>query len=127
APYQAGKEEPRFDDKRGPRCYDMKDLPKPFPSEPPDGAFQDGTKHQTAPKTDGDGLNPAKFKADAAGGNGSGGGLAYSPAAQRCGCPTTTSASPASASGRSRTSRSSTSARPRSSSRSTPGGRCPPG
>jgi phospholipid/cholesterol/gamma-HCH transport system substrate-binding protein len=86
APYQAGKEEPRFEDKRGPRCYDMKDIPKPFPSEPPDGAFQDGTKHQAAPKTVGEGLNPAAFKADAAGG-GSGGGdsadqLAYSPAEQ---------------------------------------------
>ncbi|MEU0790901.1 MCE family protein [Amycolatopsis sp. NPDC005961] len=82
APYQAGKEEPRFEDKRGPRCYDMKDIPKPFPSEPPDGAFQDGTKHQAAPKTVGEGLNPAKFKQDAAGGNGSGGDLAYSPAEQ---------------------------------------------
>jgi phospholipid/cholesterol/gamma-HCH transport system substrate-binding protein len=82
APYQAGKEEPRFEDKRGPRCYDMKDIPKPFPSEPPDGAFQDGTKHQTAPKTVGEGLNPAQFKQDAAGGNGSGGDLAYSPAEQ---------------------------------------------
>ncbi|MEV7039529.1 MCE family protein [Amycolatopsis sp. NPDC051061] len=82
APYEAGKEEPRFEDKRGPRCYDMKDIPKPFPSEPPDGAFQDGTKHQAAPKTVGEGLNPAKFKQDAAGGNGSGGDLAYSPAEQ---------------------------------------------
>jgi virulence factor Mce-like protein len=82
APYQAGKEEPRFEDKRGPRCYDMKDIPKPFPAEPPDGAFKDGTKHQAAPKTVGEGLNPANFKADAAGGNGSGGDLAYSPAEQ---------------------------------------------
>lgn len=82
APYEAGKEEPRFEDKRGPRCYDMKDIPKPFPSEPPDGAFKDGTKHQAAPKTVGEGLNPAKFKQDAAGGNGSGGDLAYSTAEQ---------------------------------------------
>jgi phospholipid/cholesterol/gamma-HCH transport system substrate-binding protein len=82
APYEAGKEEPRFDDKRGPRCYDADKLPNPFPSEPPDGAFQDGTKHQTAPKTVGEGLNPADFKADATGGNGSGGNLAYSTAEQ---------------------------------------------
>nr|AXL06363.1 ABC transporter substrate-binding protein [uncultured bacterium] len=83
APYQAGKEEPRFDDKRGPRCYDADNLPKPFPSEPPDGAFQDGTKHQAAPKTVGDGLNPAKFKSDATGGSGTGAGeLAYSTAEQ---------------------------------------------
>jgi len=81
APYAAGKEEPRFDDKRGPRCYDIKDIPKPFPSEPPDGAFKDGTLHQAAPKSVGEGLNPAKFKADA--GNGAGGGdLAYSTAEQ---------------------------------------------
>ncbi|HET6710401.1 MCE family protein [Amycolatopsis sp.] len=82
APYQAGKEEPRFDDKRGPRCYDIKDIPKPFPSEPPDGAFKDGTLHQTAPKSAGEGLNPAKFKADAAGSGASGGDLAYSTAEQ---------------------------------------------
>ncbi|WP_290059967.1 MCE family protein [Amycolatopsis solani] len=82
APYQAGKEEPRFEDKRGPRCYDMKDIPKPFPSEPPDGAFQDGTKHQAAPKTVGEGLNPAKFKADAAGNGAGAGDLAYSSAEQ---------------------------------------------
>ncbi|MEA5362005.1 MCE family protein [Amycolatopsis sp., V23-08] len=82
APYQAGKEEPRFDDKRGPRCYDADKLPNPFPSEPPDGAFKDGTIHQTAPKTVGEGLNPANFKADATGGNGSGGNLAYSTAEQ---------------------------------------------
>ncbi len=82
APYEAGKEEPRFDDKRGPRCYDADNLPKPFPSEPPDGAFKDGTIHQTPPKTVGEGLNPANFKADATGGNGSGGGLAYSTAEQ---------------------------------------------
>jgi virulence factor Mce-like protein len=82
APYEAGKEEPRFDDKRGPRCYDADKLPNPFPSEPPDGAFQDGTKHQTAPKTVGEGLNPANFKADATGGNGGGGNLAYSTAEQ---------------------------------------------
>lgn len=82
APYEAGKEEPRFEDKRGPRCYDMKDIPKPFPSEPPDGAFKDGTKHQAAPKTVGEGLNPAKFKADAAGNGAGGGDLAYSTAEQ---------------------------------------------
>ncbi|GAB3137312.1 MCE family protein [Amycolatopsis stemonae] len=82
APYKAGKEEPRFEDKRGPRCYDMKNIPKPFPSEPPDGAFKDGTQHQAAPKTVGEGLNPANFKQDAAGGNGGGGDLAYSTAEQ---------------------------------------------
>ena len=85
APYQAGKEEPRFEDKRGPRCYDIKNAPNPFPSEPPDGAFKDGTIHQSAPKSVGDGLNPANFKADAAGLNGggaAGGNPAYSGAEQ---------------------------------------------
>ncbi|WP_410668479.1 MCE family protein [Amycolatopsis sp. cmx-4-68] len=82
APYQAGKEEPRFEDKRGPRCYDIKDIPKPFPSEPPDGAFKDGTQHQAAPKSVSEGLNPAKFKADAAGNGAGAGDLAYSTAEQ---------------------------------------------
>jgi phospholipid/cholesterol/gamma-HCH transport system substrate-binding protein len=80
-PYKAGQDEPRFDDKRGPRCYDLNPAPNPFPQDPPDGAFKDGTTHTTAPKTVGEGLNPANFKADVAnslGGGAAGGDPAYS-------------------------------------------------
>ncbi|MBB4686499.1 MCE family protein [Amycolatopsis jiangsuensis] len=69
--YKPG-EEPRFEDKRGPRCYDLHPAPDPFPQEPPDGPYKDGTKHTTGPNTVGQGLNPANFKADAAGVNGGG-------------------------------------------------------
>ncbi|GAA3554658.1 MCE family protein [Amycolatopsis ultiminotia] len=69
--YKPG-EEPRFDDKRGPRCYDLNPAPDPFPQEPPDGPFKDGTKHTTAPNTAGQGVNPGNFKADAGGVNGGG-------------------------------------------------------
>ncbi|WP_329071003.1 MCE family protein [Amycolatopsis sp. NBC_01480] len=80
-PYKAGQDEPRFDDKRGPRCYDLNPAPNPFPQDPPDGAFKDGTTHTTSPKTVGEGLNPANFKADVAnslGGGAAGGNPAYS-------------------------------------------------
>ncbi|WP_033291164.1 MCE family protein [Amycolatopsis jejuensis] len=72
-PYQPG-EEPRFEDKRGPRCYDLNPAPDPFPQEPPDGPFKDGTKHTPPPKSSGQGLNPANFTADAGGFNGGGAG-----------------------------------------------------
>ncbi|WP_239154194.1 MCE family protein [Amycolatopsis sp. FDAARGOS 1241] len=67
-PYKAGQDEPRFEDKRGPRCYDLKNLPNPFPQDPPDGAFKDGTTHTTSPNSHSIGLNPA----DSGGGDGGG-------------------------------------------------------
>jgi virulence factor Mce-like protein len=37
-------EEPKFDDKRGPRCYDTDKIAKPFPQYPPDGGpVEDGS------------------------------------------------------------------------------------
>ncbi|MEV4596485.1 MCE family protein [Amycolatopsis sp. NPDC049253] len=81
-PYKPGQDEPRFEDKRGPRCYDLKNLPNPFPQEPPDGAFKDGTTHTTSPNSHSTGVNPGNFLADAAGlgGGTSGGDPAYSGA-----------------------------------------------
>ncbi|WP_020662827.1 MCE family protein [Amycolatopsis benzoatilytica] len=70
-PYKPG-EEPRFEDKRGPRCYDLKQLPDPFPQDPPDGPYKDGANHSNPPKSSGQGLNPANFTADAGGFNGGG-------------------------------------------------------
>ncbi|MTD57760.1 MCE family protein [Amycolatopsis pithecellobii] len=68
--YVAGRDEPRFDDKRGPRCYDIKDFPQPFPQYPPDGPIKDGTKPGPGSKTAGDGLVPANSTATAGGYNG---------------------------------------------------------
>ncbi|GAA4540128.1 MCE family protein [Amycolatopsis samaneae] len=71
-PYKPGKDEPRFEDKRGPRCYDFKNPPNPFPQEPPDGPFKDGTTQTPPPRSVSEGLNPANFKGDAVGLNGGG-------------------------------------------------------
>ncbi|MFF0147215.1 virulence factor Mce-like protein [Amycolatopsis sulphurea] len=81
--YQPG-EEPRADDKRGPRCYDLDPAQNPFPQEPPDGPLKDGTKHPTSPNSVGQGVNPASFKADSGGfdGGGAAGGNPANSAAE---------------------------------------------
>lgn len=75
-PYLAGKDEPKFEDKRGPRCYDMKQFPVPFPQNPPDGPIQDGSTQKAPAKSVNDGLLPSNLAANAGGynGNGAGGG-----------------------------------------------------
>ena len=51
APYKPGKEEPRFEDKRGPRCYDMNRTSRSRSRRsPPDGAFKDGTQAPGRPE-----------------------------------------------------------------------------
>jgi virulence factor Mce-like protein len=76
-PYIAGKDEPKFQDKRGPRCYDVTQFPVPFPQNPPGGPIKDGTT-QPAPATSvNDGLLPSNLAANA-GGYASGGNPAYS-------------------------------------------------
>jgi virulence factor Mce-like protein len=83
-PYKAGRDEPRFEDKRGPRCYDMKDFPQPFPQYPPDGPIKDGSQPTPGSRVASDGLVPANTAANA-GGYGSGttaGSPANTPAEQ---------------------------------------------
>ncbi|TCP53186.1 virulence factor Mce-like protein [Tamaricihabitans halophyticus] len=46
--YEPGKDEPRYDDHRGPRCYEFEELPDPFPQHPPDGPIQDGSSKPPA-------------------------------------------------------------------------------
>lgn len=41
--YVPNRDEPEFNDKRGPRCYNNVPAPDPFPEYPPDGPFQDGS------------------------------------------------------------------------------------
>jgi phospholipid/cholesterol/gamma-HCH transport system substrate-binding protein len=72
-PYEAGKDEPRFDDKRGPRCYDLKQFPQPFPQNPPDGALKDGSTQPPVARSANDGLLPGGSAATA-------GNPAYTPA-----------------------------------------------
>lgn len=84
--YEAGQDEPQFDDKRGPRCYDLSEYPDPFPQQPPDGPIEDGVKDPPAARTSEDGVNPpdtAATTGDYGGGGATQGGadqLAYSPA-----------------------------------------------
>jgi ABC-type transporter Mla subunit MlaD len=70
--YLAGQDEPRFEDKRGPHCYDVKDYPQPFPQDPPDGPIKDGSQPAPGSRVASDGLVPANTAADAGGYNGSG-------------------------------------------------------
>ncbi|HVW44128.1 MAG TPA: MCE family protein [Amycolatopsis sp.] len=70
-PYEPGRDEPRFEDKRGPRCYDVKDFPQPFPQYPPDGPIKDGSQPTPGSRVASDGLQPANTAAEA-GGYGSG-------------------------------------------------------
>lgn len=57
-PYEPGKDEPEFDEHRGPRCYDPAQMGDPFPDQPPDGPLQDGTSHGSANRSTQDGLLP---------------------------------------------------------------------
>ncbi|GAB3005742.1 MCE family protein [Amycolatopsis acidiphila] len=84
-PYEPGRDEPRFEDKRGPRCYDMKDFPQPFPQYPPDGPIKDGSQPTPGSRVASDGLVPANTAANAGGYNGGGttaGNPANTPAEQ---------------------------------------------
>jgi phospholipid/cholesterol/gamma-HCH transport system substrate-binding protein len=57
--YIAGQDTPRYDDNRGPRCYNLTPEPNPFPQYAPDGPIQDGSSHpQAAKSSNGGGLVP---------------------------------------------------------------------
>jgi phospholipid/cholesterol/gamma-HCH transport system substrate-binding protein len=49
-PYQPGEDTPKFDDHRGPRCYNPEDYCNPFPEQPPEGPLKDGTSPTPPPK-----------------------------------------------------------------------------
>ena len=58
--YVAGQDTPRYDDNRGPRCYNLNPAPNPFPQYAPDGPIQDGSTHPPAARSsNGGGLVPA--------------------------------------------------------------------
>jgi hypothetical protein len=48
--YQPGEDTPKFDDHRGPRCYNPEDYCNPFPEQPPEGPLKDGTSATPPPK-----------------------------------------------------------------------------
>ncbi|MFR9730865.1 MCE family protein, partial [Saccharopolyspora sp. MS10] len=57
--YVPGQDEPEYGDKRGPRCYDFVNGPKPFPQYPPDGPLVDGSVPPPAARTGNEGLLPS--------------------------------------------------------------------
>jgi virulence factor Mce-like protein len=56
--YVAGRDTPKYQDNRGPRCYDLSPSPNPFPQYPPDGPIQDGSTHPAAGRSANTGLVP---------------------------------------------------------------------
>ncbi|WP_158882612.1 MCE family protein [Amycolatopsis anabasis] len=50
--YLPGVDEPKYTDKRGPRCYPQVLPPGRWPQYPPDGPVQDGSSHPPPPKGD---------------------------------------------------------------------------
>lgn len=56
--YKPGKDEPRYQDKRGPRCYDFTQFPDPFPQHPPEGPLKDGSSSPPAARSAQDGVLP---------------------------------------------------------------------
>lgn len=51
--YKPGVDEPRYDDKRGPRCYPQMVPPERFPQYPPEGPLEDGSTHPAPSKNSG--------------------------------------------------------------------------
>ncbi|SDD46339.1 MCE family protein [Actinokineospora iranica] len=72
-PYKPGVDEPRYDEDRGPRCYDLTQFPTPFPQSPPDGPLGDGASNPPPARPIQDGvLPPASTSPASAGGDGLG-------------------------------------------------------
>ncbi|WP_020668450.1 MCE family protein [Amycolatopsis nigrescens] len=70
--YKPGVDDPQYQDKRGPRCYDMQQFPLPFPQGPPEGWPKDGSSVPPVARSMNDGLNPANNSANVGGYNGGG-------------------------------------------------------
>lgn len=73
--YLPGVDEPKYNDKRGPRCYPQVPPPGRWPQYPPDGAIDDGSSKPAPPK-DPDGTLPG-------GSGGAGGSVVNSPEEQK--------------------------------------------
>ncbi|WP_326954931.1 MCE family protein [Amycolatopsis sp. NBC_01286] len=70
--YLPGVDEPKYDDKRGPRCYPQVPKPGHWPQYPPDGAIEDGSSKPAPPKSpDGSLPGPVTAGGGAVGGSGS--------------------------------------------------------
>ena len=72
---EPNQDEPEYGDKRGPRCYDFRNGPNPFPQYPPDGPLHDGSVPPPAARPADQGLLPGS-------GGGAGGGAPASTSPQ---------------------------------------------
>jgi virulence factor Mce-like protein len=80
AKYLPGQDEPRYNDKRGPRCYPQVAPPGRWPQYPPGGPIQDGSTHPPVPPGENSPL-PGDGLID--GGSGTTGSVANSTAEQQ--------------------------------------------
>jgi phospholipid/cholesterol/gamma-HCH transport system substrate-binding protein len=71
--YLPGVDEPKYTDKRGPRCYPQVPPPGRWPQYPPGGPVQDGSSHPPPPKGDGS-IPPGSPISDKSDGHTDGGG-----------------------------------------------------
>ncbi|GAA3002776.1 MCE family protein [Actinokineospora diospyrosa] len=78
-PYRPGKDEPRYEENRGPRCYDFTQFPSPFPQSPPDGPLRDGASSPAPARSVQDGLLPPGNTTPNAATDGADIGIANSP------------------------------------------------
>jgi phospholipid/cholesterol/gamma-HCH transport system substrate-binding protein len=70
--YLPGVDEPKYEDKRGPRCYPSVPKPGVWPQYPPDGAIEDGSSKPAPPKSPPGSLpGPITAGGSAIGGSGS--------------------------------------------------------
>ncbi|WIY07113.1 MCE family protein [Amycolatopsis mongoliensis] len=76
--YLPGVDEPKYEDKRGPRCYPSVPHPGVWPQYPPDGAIKDGSSKPAPPKSPGGELpGPVTAGGGAVGGDGTIVGSSY--------------------------------------------------
>jgi hypothetical protein len=70
--YLPGVDEPKYEDKRGPRCYPSVPKPGVWPQYPPDGPIEDGSSKPAPPKSpSGELPGPITAGGSALGGSGS--------------------------------------------------------
>jgi virulence factor Mce-like protein len=78
--YLPGVDEPKYTDKRGPRCYPQVVPPGRWPQYPPGGPVQDGSSHPAVPPGEN---SPLPSNGIIQGGSGTTGSAANSPAEQQ--------------------------------------------
>ncbi|KAA9156530.1 MCE family protein [Amycolatopsis acidicola] len=82
AKYEPGQDEPKYLDRRGPRCYPQVAPPGRWPQYPPDGPVQDGSAHPPVPPGENSPL-PGNGTIQSGSGTTGGASVSNSPAEQQ--------------------------------------------